>query len=141
VTRIEWDGTMQRRMVDTAGRIDGAQWEELAARALAIVPLYRPVPRIPVYHISVDDAVVQAAEHDLTGALLDLITAVLALGEELLHSTPGRFLLTIHRPLERQPGGSCGAWPPCEAPMLGAASSGPRWTAGARGLRSGHRGR
>jgi hypothetical protein len=34
--------------------------------------------------ISVDDAVVQAAEHDLTGALLDLITAVLALGEELL---------------------------------------------------------
>ena len=90
VTRIEWDGTMQRRMVDTAGRIAGAQWEELAARALAILPLYRPVPRIPVYHISVDDAVVQAAEHDLTGALLDLITAVLALGEELLHSTPGR---------------------------------------------------
>jgi hypothetical protein len=83
VTRIDWDGTMQRRMVDTAGRIDGAQWEELAARALAILPLYRPVPRIPVYHIRVDDAVVQAAEHDLTGALLDLITAVLALGEEL----------------------------------------------------------
>ena len=97
VTRIEWDGTMQRRMVDTAGRIDGAQWEELAARALAIVPLYRPVPRIPVYHISVDDAVVQAAEHDLTGALLDLITAVLALGEELLHSTPGR-LFADHSP-------------------------------------------
>jgi hypothetical protein len=84
VTRIEWDGTMQRRMVDTAGRIDGAQWEELAARALAVLPLYRPVPRIPVYHISVDDAVIQAAEHDLTGALLDLITAVLAFGEELL---------------------------------------------------------
>ena len=84
MTRIDWDGTMQRRMVDTAGRIDGAQWEELAARALAILPLYRPVPRIPVYHVRVDDAVVQAAEPDLTGALLDLITAVLALGEELL---------------------------------------------------------
>jgi hypothetical protein len=118
VTRIEWDGTMQRRMVDTAGRIDGAQWEELAARALAILPLYRPVPRIPVYHISVDDAVIQAAEHDLTGALLDLITAVLALGEELLHRTPGRlFLLTIHRPLERQPGrllrcAERAGWPP-----------------------------
>jgi hypothetical protein len=97
VTRIDWDGTMQRRMVDTARRIDGAQWEELAARALAILPLYRPVPRIPVYHISVDDAVVQAAEHDLTGALLDLITAVLALGEELLHRTPGR-LFAEHSP-------------------------------------------
>lgn len=83
MTRIDWDGTMQRRMVDTASRIDGAQWEELAARALAISPLYRPVPRIPVYHIRVDDAVVQAAEHDLADALLDLITAVLALGEEL----------------------------------------------------------
>jgi hypothetical protein len=48
VTRIEWDGTMQRRMVDTAQRSDGPQWEGLAARALAILPLYRPVPRIPV---------------------------------------------------------------------------------------------
>jgi hypothetical protein len=83
VTRIDWDGAMHRRMVDTVGRIDGARWDELAARALAILPLYRPVPRIPVYHIRVDDVVVQAAEHDLTGALLDLITAVLALGEEL----------------------------------------------------------
>ncbi len=83
MTRIEWDGTMHRRVVDTAGRIDGARWEELAVRALAIVPLYRPVPAIPVYHISAGDAVVQAAEHDLTGALLDLVTAVLALGEEL----------------------------------------------------------
>jgi hypothetical protein len=83
VTRIEWDGTMQRRMVDTAQRSDGPQWEDLAARALAILPLYRPVPRIPVYHVNVDGSVVQAAEHDLTGALLDLITAVLALGEEL----------------------------------------------------------
>jgi hypothetical protein len=83
VTRIDWDGTMHRRMVDTAGRADGTQWEQLAARALAIVPPYRPVPRVPVYHIRVDDAVVLAAEPDLTGALLDLITAVLALGEEL----------------------------------------------------------
>jgi hypothetical protein len=31
----------------------------------------------------VGDAVVQAAEHDLTGALLDLVTAMLALGGEL----------------------------------------------------------
>jgi hypothetical protein len=100
VTRIEWDGTMHRRMVDTAGRVDAAQWEELAARALAVLPLYRPVPRIPVYHISVDDAVVLAAEHDLTGALLDLITAVLALGEELLRRTPGG-LVADHSPAGR----------------------------------------
>jgi hypothetical protein len=89
VTRIEWDGTMQRRMVDTAQRGDAPQWEDLAARALAILPPYRPVPRIPIYHVKVDDTVVQAAEHDLTGALLDLVTAVLALGEELLRSTHG----------------------------------------------------
>lgn len=95
VTRIEWDGTMQRRMVDTAHRGDGPQWEDLAARALAILPLYRPVPRIPVYYVKVDDTVVQAAEHDLTGALLDLITAVLALGEKLLRRTPGKFATTV----------------------------------------------
>jgi hypothetical protein len=83
VTRIEWDGTMQRRRVDTAQQCDAPQWEDLTARALAVLPLYRPVPRAPVYHIRVDDTVVQAAEHDLTGALLDLITAVLALGKEL----------------------------------------------------------
>jgi hypothetical protein len=83
VTRIERDGTMQRRKVDTARRSDGPQWEDLTARALAVLPLYRPVPRTPVYHIRVDDTVVQAAEHDLTGPLLDLITAMLALGEEL----------------------------------------------------------
>jgi len=44
---------------------------------------HRPVPRIPVYHLNVDGSVTQAAEHDLTGSLLDLTTAVLALGEEL----------------------------------------------------------
>jgi hypothetical protein len=52
VTRIEWDGTMQRRMVDTAQRGDGPQWEDLTGRALALLPLYRPVPRAPVYHTS-----------------------------------------------------------------------------------------
>ena len=83
MTGIDWDGAMQRRMVDTAGRVDCAQWEEVAARALAVMPPYRPVPHIPVYHIRVDDVVVQAAEHDLTGPLLDLITAVLAFGKEL----------------------------------------------------------
>ena len=46
MTRIEWDGTMQRR-VNTARRGDGPQWEDLAARAPAILPLYTPVPKTP----------------------------------------------------------------------------------------------
>ena len=46
-TRVERDGTMQRRMVDTAHWSDGPQWEDLAARALAVPPPYRPVPGTP----------------------------------------------------------------------------------------------
>jgi len=83
VTRIEWDGTMQRRRVDTARRADGPHWEDLAARALGILPPYTPVPRSPVYHVSVDDQVMLAAGHDLIGSLLDLVTAVLAMGDVL----------------------------------------------------------
>jgi hypothetical protein len=83
VTRIEHDGTMQRRMVDTAQQSDRPRWEELTARALAVPVPYRPIPGIAVYHIGVDDYVVLIAEHDLTGPLLDLVTAVLALGDAL----------------------------------------------------------
>jgi hypothetical protein len=83
VTRIWQDGTMWRRMVDTAQRSDGHQWEELIARALAVEPPYRPYPGSPVYHIRIDDHVVLAAEHDLTGPLRDLVRAVLAGGEVL----------------------------------------------------------
>jgi hypothetical protein len=84
-TRIEWDGTMQRRMVDTARRSGGRQWEELAARALAVPPPYRPVPGTPIYHVGLDDGTaVIVAEHDLCDPLLDLVTAVLAMGEEML---------------------------------------------------------
>ncbi len=81
-TRIERDGTMQRRMVDTARCSDGPQWEDLAARALAVPPPYRPVPGIPVYHVGLDDGTaVLVAGDDLCGLLLDLVTAVLAMGE------------------------------------------------------------
>ena len=83
VTRIEQDGTMQRRVVATAQRDDCHQWGRLAARALEFLPPYRPVPGIPVYHVSVGDQVILAAEPDLGGPLLNLVTAVLALGEEL----------------------------------------------------------
>ena len=81
-TRIERDGTMQRCMVDTAHCGDGTQWEDLAARGLAVPPPYRPVPGTPVYHVGLDDGtVVLVAEDDLCGLLLDLVTAVLAMGE------------------------------------------------------------
>ncbi len=84
-TRIEWDGTMQRRMVDAAHCSGGRQWEDLAARALAVPPPYQPVPGAPIYHVGLDDGTaVLVAENDLCGLLLDLITAVLAMGEEML---------------------------------------------------------
>jgi hypothetical protein len=88
-TRIEQDGTMQRRMVDTAHYGDGPRWEDLACRALAAPPPYRPVPGRPVYHISLDDGrQVLVAERDLGGALLDLVTGVLAMGEQVEHDRP-----------------------------------------------------
>jgi hypothetical protein len=79
-TRIERDGAMQRRVVDTVHRSDGTHWEDLATRALAIPPRYRPVPGCVIYHVSADDRAVLVAEHDLSGPLLDLVTAVLAAG-------------------------------------------------------------
>jgi hypothetical protein len=83
VTQIGPDGTMSRRMVDTAASSDAALWEDLIARALASVPLYQPVLGDPVYHLRIDEQVVLVAEHDLSGSLHDLVTAVLALGEAL----------------------------------------------------------
>ena len=88
VTWIGQDGTMLRRMVDTCRRVDGRQWEHLAARALEFPLPYRPVPGAPIYGVSLDDGTaVLVAEHDLRGPLLHLVTAVLALGEEV--SPPG----------------------------------------------------
>ena len=87
-TWIGQDGTMLRRMVDTCRRVDGRQWEHLATRALEFPLPYRPVPGAPIYGVSLDDGTaVLVAEHDLCGPLLDLVTAVLALGEEV--SPPG----------------------------------------------------
>jgi len=81
VTRIGPDGAMQCRMVDTTASGDASAWEELAARALAAPPPYRPVPGDQVYHLRVDEQVVLVAEHDLSGPLSDLVTVVLAIGE------------------------------------------------------------
>jgi hypothetical protein len=83
VTRIEQDGTMQRRMVDTVQRDDDRLWEDLIARALGSVPPYQPIPGTAIFHISVDSRTVQVGEYDLDGALQDLVTLVLAMGEDL----------------------------------------------------------
>jgi hypothetical protein len=89
VTRIEQDGTMQRRMVDTARCSDGPRWESLAGRALLQPPPYHPVPGAPMYHVSLDDGTItMVAEDDLCGPLLDLVTAVLARGDEVLGGSP-----------------------------------------------------
>jgi len=50
-TRIEPDGTMQCRMVDTARQSDRRLWEDLAARAAGILVPYHPALSIALYHI------------------------------------------------------------------------------------------
>jgi hypothetical protein len=84
VTRIEPDGTMQRRVVDTSQRDEGPRWADLAARALAFPLPYRPIPGTAVYHVSVDDHLIQVGEYDLDGPLRDLVTIVLAMGDEVM---------------------------------------------------------
>jgi hypothetical protein len=42
-----------------------------------------PVPGVAVDHLSVDDHLVQVGEYDLDGALRDLVTVVLAAGDEV----------------------------------------------------------
>ena len=84
VTRIGPDGAMERRMVDTcaAGWSDGHEWEDLTRRALAVPPPYRPVLGCRIFQVRVDGGEqVLVAEHDLDGPLLDLVTAVLAMGQ------------------------------------------------------------
>ena len=80
VRRRPWCSRRWRRL-----RLSAAvcPWEDLIARALASPPPYRPVPGDPVYHLRVDEQVVLVAEHDLSGSLYDLVTAVLALGDAL----------------------------------------------------------
>jgi hypothetical protein len=71
------------RVVDTTSQTDRPEWEELTAQALAVPLPYRPQPGVAVYHAGVDDLVVMIAEHDLIGPMLDLVTAVLTLGDHL----------------------------------------------------------
>jgi len=90
VTRIEPDGTMHRRMVDTVLQSDPHNWDDLAARALAIQPPYRPIPGTAVYHLCVDRSIIQVGEYDLEGPLRDLVIMVLAVGSKMLPAPNGR---------------------------------------------------
>ena len=81
VTQIGSGGTIKRRMVDTAGRSDAFQREELVARALAVPLPYRPARAVPSTISAGMTSIVMVAEHDLAGPLLDLVTTVLAEGE------------------------------------------------------------
>jgi hypothetical protein len=59
-------------------------WEDLAARALAIQPPYRPIPGTAVYHLCVDGSIIQVGKCDLQGPLRDLVIVVLAIGSTML---------------------------------------------------------
>jgi hypothetical protein len=69
-------------VVDATQR-DGARWEDLAGRVLASVPPCRPVPGAAIYHLSVDDHLVQVGEYDLAGPVRDLVTVVLAVDDQV----------------------------------------------------------
>src|SRR5262245_28118545 len=90
LTRTEPDGTMHRRMVGPAQPTDPGEWDDLAARALAAQPPYRPVPGTAVYHLCVDGDIIQVGEYDLEGPLWDLVIVVLAIGSTMSAAFGGR---------------------------------------------------
>jgi hypothetical protein len=62
VTQIAWDGSLRRRVLDTAGLPDAARWETLIGQILAAPPPYRAAPGRPVYVIHAGDRAIVAAE-------------------------------------------------------------------------------
>ena len=84
VTRIERDGSLTQRGVETSGRSDAARWDTLIANAaLDVPPPYEPLPGAPVYQISTEDRSVMLAQRDLTGPMEELVAAELAEGDPL----------------------------------------------------------
>jgi hypothetical protein len=80
VTWIGPEGAMRRRMADAAASGDAGPWEELIARAPGCPAALPPGSGGPVYHLRAGERVVPGAGHDLSGALYELVTAVLAFG-------------------------------------------------------------
>ena len=70
-------------MVNTTDREDAGRWENLISQAPAVPPPYRASPGDTVYQISVGEITVMVTEGDLDGTLQELVTAVLAEGEEV----------------------------------------------------------
>ncbi len=79
VTKVNGDGSVLARTVDTAGRQDPGRWTQLAEdAALHIPPRYRPRPGEAVYRIEAGGLAALVAEQDLQGPLRDLTEAVFA---------------------------------------------------------------
>ncbi len=109
MTRIGPDGTMRRRVADTAASGDVGPWEELIARALAAPPPNRPGTRGPVYHLRAGERGVLVAGHDLSGPLYELVTAVPSAGRHLepVTSQPAGALAAGFSRYGEDPGGAC----------------------------------
>ena len=83
VTRIAQDGNIRRRVLDTTDRPDAGRWENLLGQAPDVPPPYRAAPGDTVYQISVGERTVMVTEGGLTGALRELVVAVLAEGDDV----------------------------------------------------------
>ena len=84
IARVAGDGSVRRAALDTATRDDAAHWDHLLGQAaLDSPPRYRPVQQQAIYLIEPFGLSFAVAEHDLTGALRELVMAVLAEGEVL----------------------------------------------------------
>jgi len=77
VTQIAWDGSLRRRVLDTAALPDAGRWESLIEEILAVPPRYRAAPGRPVYVIHAGDRAIVLGEDNLTGPLRDLVTMIL----------------------------------------------------------------
>ena len=80
VTQIAWDGSLCRRVLDTAGLPEAGRWESLIEQILAVPPPYWAAPGRPVYVIHAGDRAIVVGEGNLTGPLRDLVRAILAAG-------------------------------------------------------------
>ncbi len=78
VTEVAGDGGVRRGVLDTTGRSDASNCEELIERAaLAAPPPYRPVRGRPIYEIRAGDTTVWVAEGELAGPLRELVMTAL----------------------------------------------------------------
>lgn len=84
VSRVEGDGSVLSRTVDTARFQNPGRWTRLAEyAALHMPPPYRAQPGEAIYRIQAGGLAAIVAEQDLRGPLRDLTEAVLAEGDSL----------------------------------------------------------